>query len=187
MEITKEYYEENIDAVDRNYHARYTAHHPLRNTPRYMIIRKFCENARTILSVGSGGREAIVIGATHACDIVPNSGEYLKKDGWNGRFKLADCTNLPYPDNSFDVVVCSEVIEHLPDVKDVQDTFQEVNRVGKRWIITTPRIKSPEPTHKHLFSLRDIEMYTKGMKVRIFHRDIYWFVQSVSPSLEVCR
>ena len=182
MEITKEYYDENVDAVNRNYHARYTAHHPLRDTIRYKIIRKFCEGAKTILLVGCGGREAIVIGATEACDIVPNSEEYLRKDGWNGKFKIGDCSNLPYPDNSFDVVVCSEVIEHIPLRSDIEKTFKEVNRVGDRWIITTPRIKSPEKTHKHLITLRDIETFTKGMKVRIFHRDIYWFIQSVSPS-----
>lgn len=187
MEITKEYYDENVDVVDRNYKAGRSARHPLRDTVRYKIIRKFCEGAKTILSVGCGGREARLIGATHACDIVPNSEEYLRKDGWDGKFKLASCTNLPFPDNSFDVVVCSEVIEHLPLLSAVQETFDEVSRVGNRWIITTPRIKNPEKTHKHLFSLRAMETFSKDLKVKIFGKDIYWFIQSVSPSQQECK
>lgn len=39
-----------------------------------------------------------------------------------------DITDIPYPDNSFDVVICNHVLEHLPD--DAK-AFSEISRVIK--------------------------------------------------------
>ncbi len=33
----------------------------------------------------------------------------------NARFEVADITELPYPDNTFDRAFCCAVLEHLPD------------------------------------------------------------------------
>jgi 2-polyprenyl-3-methyl-5-hydroxy-6-metoxy-1,4-benzoquinol methylase len=174
MEITKEYYKENIQVVNDMYkHGVF----PM-DAVRYEHFVKFCTGAKTILSVGCGGREPIAITATHACDIVPNSGEYLKKDGWNGEFKIASCTDLPYPDNSMDVVVCSEVIEHIPLLSDVERTFKEVNRVGKKWIMTTPHPPIWFPTHKRIFTCEQLIELTKDYNVDIFEKDIFFFIQT---------
>ncbi|GAI07822.1 unnamed protein product, partial [marine sediment metagenome] len=51
---------------------------------------------------------------------------------------VADATNLPFPENSFDYVICSEVIEHIPED---EKAISEVKRVLKNngiFIITTP-------------------------------------------------
>jgi hypothetical protein len=37
---------------------------------------------------------------------------------------------MPYKDNTFDLIVCSEVMEHIPE-QDVVATFREMLRVGK--------------------------------------------------------
>jgi SAM-dependent methyltransferase len=39
-----------------------------------------------------------------------------------------DATRLQYPDNSFDTVVCAEVLEHIPDV---QKACDEITRVAR--------------------------------------------------------
>jgi len=61
---------------------------------------------------------------------------------------------LPFPDGSFDLVVCTETLEH---VRDVQLLLSEVRRVlepGGRVAITTPahrrRITAPDPLSPHL-------------------------------------
>lgn len=46
-------------------------------------------------------------------------------------FKVANTTNLPFKDQSFDTVVCWEVLEHIP--KDTENImFSEVDRVLKK-------------------------------------------------------
>lgn len=56
-------------------------------------------------------------------------------------FSIGDAENLPFPDNSFDLVVSSHVLEHLPDF---DKGLREVMRVTKkRAIIAIPTIFNP--------------------------------------------
>ena len=43
----------------------------------------------------------------------------------NAEFVVGDCENLPFPDNSFDVIVCCESFHHYPNP---QDFFNSVYR-----------------------------------------------------------
>lgn len=53
--------------------------------------------------------------------------------------KIVDVNSgLPYPDDSFDLLWCSEVIEHLNDPKAVINEFKRVLRSGGMAILTTP-------------------------------------------------
>ncbi len=42
--------------------------------------------------------------------------------------------HLPFPDNSFDVVICSELLEHIPEY---QKTIEELVRISKKRVIIT--------------------------------------------------
>ncbi len=46
--------------------------------------------------------------------------------------KTGDVYNLPYEDNSFDLVICTEVLEHLEDPK---RALQEIMRVSKKYCL----------------------------------------------------
>ena len=46
--------------------------------------------------------------------------------------KQGDIYHLPHKDNSFDVVICSEVLEHL---ENLQEALQELVRVSKRYCV----------------------------------------------------
>lgn len=46
--------------------------------------------------------------------------------------KIADIYNLPYKDNSFDMVLCNEVLEHL---EKPQDAIKELRRVSSKFLL----------------------------------------------------
>lgn len=57
--------------------------------------------------------------------------------GERARFRTGSVYKLPFSDNSFDVVLCSEVLEHLDDPG---RAVQELKRVARRHVlITVPR------------------------------------------------
>jgi len=171
--------EDDVKALNR-IHKRYW------EEPRYQILKKFCKDGENILSVGCGPREPILINANHACDITPLSKTFLEANGWEGCFTLAECTKLPYQSKFFDIVVCSEVIEHLPDLKDVIKTFKEVARCGKKWIIDTPNsdIISPKAQNKHhklFFTKKSLKSLLSGIKhlnYSIYAHDHHLYVES---------
>lgn len=64
----------------------------------------------------------------HAVDISKKAIAYAKTRGLKVSFKTADVQNLPYKDNSFDAVVCFDLIEH---VKSPSKALKEIRRVLK--------------------------------------------------------
>lgn len=49
-----------------------------------------------------------------------------------------DATRLPFPDGSFDAVVCSETLEHIPDDRSAVDEIRRVLRPGGLLFLTVP-------------------------------------------------
>lgn len=106
------------------------------------------DNSKKILDLGCGIGDLIkYIGILdyYGVDIsIPNIRYMSKryKHSNNIKPKLGDMTNLPYKDNTFDYIACTEVIEHLT-IKQLHIVLKEINRVAKRGaevIITTPNI-----------------------------------------------
>jgi SAM-dependent methyltransferase len=63
---------------------------------------------------------------------------------------LGDSTRLPFKSESFDVILCSEVLEHLPDGMD-EKTLGEMARTlkpGGRLLITVPSLEGVRATSK---------------------------------------
>lgn len=52
---------------------------------------------------------------------------------------VADATRLPFPDKSFDVIVCSEVLEHIPDFGAALKECARLLKPGGRLAVTVPR------------------------------------------------
>jgi len=50
----------------------------------------------------------------------------------------ADAEHLPYPDNHFDRIVCSEVLEHVVDPAAVLKEIHRVAKPGMRVVLTVP-------------------------------------------------
>jgi len=180
MNLTAEYLKENEDCVYRNFRQIDGDRKSKRVQDRHRVIRDFIKGAQTILSVGCGAYEPVDFKCTHAIDIVKNSETYLRSFGWKGEFKIGSCDKIPYPSHEFepefDVAICQEVIEHLPELETVKETFEELNRVAERWIVTTPVQKGSEPTHKRVFTFDLLIQMTEGLKCRIEKRGGYWYV-----------
>lgn len=51
---------------------------------------------------------------------------------------LSDITAIPEPDGSFDAILCSEVLEHVPDPQSALNEFTRLLRPGGRLILTAP-------------------------------------------------
>lgn len=78
-----------------------------------------------------------------------------------------DALNLPFPDESFDVVIISEVMEHIPDDKGVLAEMVRVLKPGGRIAITVPRY-GPE---KVCWTLSDAYHEVEGGHIRIYRAD----------------
>lgn len=65
-----------------------------------------------------------------ACDIDPKNEDVI----------AADLQRLPFPDNSFDTVFCSQVLEHVPDHAQAVAECHRVLRPGGHFIGSVPHI-----------------------------------------------
>ncbi|SCK40964.1 class I SAM-dependent methyltransferase [Streptomyces sp. WMMB 322] len=75
-----------------------------------------------------------------------------------------DALALPFPDDSFDVVIISEVMEHIHDDKGVLAEMVRVLRPGGRIAVTVPRY-GPE---KVCWALSDAYHEVEGGHIRIY-------------------
>lgn len=65
----------------------------------------------------------------HGIDVYTEGISYAKKTYRHIEFKVGDAHAIPYKAEKFDVVVCTEVLEHVDDPKDV---LLEIKRVLKK-------------------------------------------------------
>lgn len=77
----------------------------------------------------------------------------------------ADATKLPFPDKSFDKIICSEVLEHIPDYQAVLAEIERILKPGGLLAITVPRAW-PE---KICWWLSEQYHQVEGGHIRIFN------------------
>jgi hypothetical protein len=152
---------------------------------RYRIntLKRFLNKEKPSLDLGCGAYMPKILGTTHACDNDEIAYDYLKKQGWNGIFKVVNISNpLPFKDKEFRVVICSEVIEHLKSEKAVTSAIKEIDRISERWIVTTPSVYFSDRDHKFFFTPNELfrlmpwafEDHTK--KYIIFRKLNYYYI-----------
>ena len=79
-----------------------------------------------------------------------------------------DALHLPFPDGSFDRVICSEVLEHIADDRAAMAELARVLRPGGTMAITVPRF-FPELVN---WALSDEYHMVPGGHVRIYRRSV---------------
>jgi SAM-dependent methyltransferase len=93
----------------------------------------------------------------YGLDISPAAINYARRlavhKGVAGRadFRTGNISGLPYRDGSLDLVVASEVVEHVPEPEQIIKEMARVLRPGGQLIITMP-VESHTPAHAHTLS-----------------------------------
>ena len=131
-----------------------------------------------VLDVGCGdGRHAVAAardaGEVVGVDLDPERLATAREDydtyadGTPGTFLRGDALSLPVADDAFDVVVCSEVLEHIPDHEAAIAELRRVCRPGGVLAVSVPR-EGPE----RVCWLLSMEYHqVEGGHVRIFDRE----------------
>lgn len=69
-------------------------------------------------------------------DLTPKMIEQaVKKNIPNADFVVGDCENLPFEENSFDVIICSNSFHHYPNPQDFFNSVHKVLKPGGRLIL----------------------------------------------------
>lgn len=114
--------------------------------PRYRFIAKYADRGSKVLNigVGRGGLERILL--EKGVDVFSLDPSDASIEGIRvllnseNRAKVGYSQNIPYPDNLFDLVIMTEVLEHLEDGV-LSATLSEVRRVlrpGGAFVGTVP-------------------------------------------------
>jgi 2-polyprenyl-3-methyl-5-hydroxy-6-metoxy-1,4-benzoquinol methylase len=160
-------------------------------------------NPETVLDAGCGEGETLerlgglLSGSVTGIDLNPESVEFTAKRIPSGGFQVADITDLPFEDDSFDLVLCLEVLEHIPDPA---PALAELARVCRGDIvISVPsepwfRLGSlargkylkgwgNHPEHVNHWNPRSLRSFLEtGTEVASVQRSTPWLVAQVRPA-----
>jgi ubiquinone/menaquinone biosynthesis C-methylase UbiE len=148
------------------------------------VLSEFCESpisGMRLLDVGSStgiidNSLADYFGTVVGIDIdstaVAHASPLFKKD--NLEFQLGDAMNLQFPDNSFDVVICTEVYEHVPDAFRMMDEiFRVLKPNGVCYFAAANRIMLNEP-HYNLPLLSVIPRPLANVYLRLMRKSRHY-------------
>jgi len=118
-----------------------------------------------VVALDAGRDEVEGVAATFAAMV--EAGE-LAEGSLHANVVQGDALHLPFPDATFDVVVCSEVLEHIPDDLAAMSELTRVLRAGGTMAITVPRF-GPELVN---WALSDEYHNVPGGHIRIYRRSV---------------
>ena len=98
------------------------------------LIPKYCRGL--VLDAGAGTTKYRKL-------IEEHSSKYVACDEWpdDGLTLVASINRLPFPDDAFDTVVCTMVLEHNPDPMEGLGELKRVLKPGGHMIFATPWIQ----------------------------------------------
>ena len=106
------------------------------------------------LDIGSGNGE-LIDAVTRAFPVRPRACDYradlMAMDGVSVDVANLNTDKLPYPDASFDLVTCTEVIEHLEHYRSVLREVSRVLRPGGLFVVSTPNVLNLRSRLRYLF------------------------------------
>jgi SAM-dependent methyltransferase len=119
----------------------------------------------SVVALDAGTDEVLGVAATFAAMV--EAGE-LSTDSLHATVVQGDALKLPFPDATFDRVICSEVLEHIPEDVAAMGELTRVLRPGGTMAITVPRF-GPELLN---WALSDEYHNVPGGHIRIYRRSV---------------
>jgi|SRR5208282_4931316 len=121
------------------------------SSPWYQLVQEYLDNVAGLkvleIACGRGGfvrhlahAKAIVTGCDFSFAALRVAREKLStlKENASAVLVQGDAASLPFANESFDLVVSCETIEHVPDVRAAVREMYRVTNVGGRLFLTTP-------------------------------------------------
>jgi len=128
-------------------------------------------------------------------------------EGKRGRWNLlaAGIERLPFKDNWFDLIICSEILEHIPDHKGAAAEVVRVLKPGKHLVVSVPRFlpericwalsreyHSAENGHIRIYSKKGLIRLLEGFDLKPWsfhyahslHSPYWWLKCLVGPTRE---
>jgi ubiquinone/menaquinone biosynthesis C-methylase UbiE len=82
----------------------------------------------------------------------------------------------PFPDNEFDLIIASHIIEHVPDVMAFVTELYRIAKPGARIRIATPHYTNPDwpndPTHRNHFNSFSFDTFIPGRETFDFYTEV---------------
>ena len=159
------------------------------------LARRYGKKGARLLEIGSGlGHLVGQLEAsfeTHGMDVNYWAVQQSKSVAPESVLQTASAQELPYKDNSFNVVIIKHIVEHLPDPKKAVAEIGRVTEAGGTLILATPNLDSllkpwkgekwigyQDPTHISLKKPVEWLSYIKeaGFEVQRVFADGFWDV-----------
>ena len=161
-----------------------------------------CGNGRHLKSLGFQLSNAKIIGIDQSVQEInklqSEFSEHICKNQNSYKFIMGDVRNIQIKDNSQDLVICSEVLEHVPNFKDVLKECYRILRPGAVMLISVPsyfpeslcwkyskKYMQTPGGHIRIFKKAFLEECFKELNLKVFkyHREhamhsIYWILKA---------
>jgi len=160
-------------------------------TPGMRVVDIGCGNGAYIGFCARMGADVVFIDRKED-SIRALEGRMSKLSGATSMGIVSECDPIPLPDDYADVVICTEVLEH---VRDPEALTREITRIGKQssiFVLTVPESRGEylikdvahpsyfeEPNHIRIFTSDDFENLVKrcGLEVdRHEYRGAFWAI-----------
>jgi len=109
---------------------------------------------------------------------------------------VCDIASIPVNDDSFDVILCSEVIEHVPEPEAVMSEFFRILKPGGKLLLTAPLGSGIHQEPYHYYGgftpfwyekvlsekgFKNIRVHANGGSFKAFSQESIRFLQMTSP------
>ena len=130
-----------------------------------------CGAARLVTALGRSGFD--VDGVDIEAHVVEQAKTIAAEEGVRARLFVADFSKADprFPDETYDLVVCSEVLEHVPAWRDVVANIRRVLKPGGLFVLTTPNdprqfsILDEYAGHVRRFTWQELESGLGGFSI----------------------
>ena len=150
---------------------------------RHRIITRLAQGFEQVLDVGCGSSRILAsIPGMTGLDVQLHKLRYARR--FENQLVHGSIFDLPFADESFDCLVCSEVIEHIPAEEKAFDELSRVLKIGGRLILGTPdydrwrwralewvyaRVSPGGYADEHIthYSMKNLSIYLQGKGFQI--------------------